>query len=137
MELQTGMTLEFEPCPEINQERLNSYAAASGDNNKIHLDESVAKAMGLPGIIAHGMLSSAFISHRALKAVKQSQNYQTFQIRHFHTRFKSMVFLGDQISVGGSVKEASAERLVLDLQAHNQKSEVITLGTVEFTAPAG
>lgn len=33
------------------------YAEASGDHNQIHQDETVALAMGLPGVIAHGMLT--------------------------------------------------------------------------------
>src|SRR5699024_859207 len=33
------------------------YAEASGDHNQIHQDDAVAKAVGLPGVIAHGMLT--------------------------------------------------------------------------------
>ncbi len=33
------------------------YADASGDHNVIHLDEQAALAVGLPGVIAHGMLT--------------------------------------------------------------------------------
>lgn len=131
-EFQTGTVIEFESTPEITQERLNAYAVASGDNNKIHLDETVAKAMGLPGVIAHGMLSAAFISHRALSALAQSPQYKSFHISRFQTRFKSMVFLGDQVSVGGTVKEALPEKLVMELHARNQKGEVLTQGTIEF-----
>ena len=36
---------------------LRAYAAASGDHNPIHLDDEVASAVGLPGVIAHGMLT--------------------------------------------------------------------------------
>ena len=36
---------------------LRAYAQASGDHNPIHLDEAVATAVGLPGVIAHGMLT--------------------------------------------------------------------------------
>jgi len=32
------------------------YAAASGDDNLIHLDDTYARGVGLPGVIAHGML---------------------------------------------------------------------------------
>lgn len=35
------------------------YAAASGDPNPIHQDEEVARSVGLPGVIAHGMLTMA------------------------------------------------------------------------------
>ena len=36
---------------------LVAYAEASGDHNPIHQDEQVALAVGLPGVIAHGMLT--------------------------------------------------------------------------------
>ncbi|NHC44096.1 MaoC family dehydratase [Motilibacter aurantiacus] len=35
------------------------YAGASGDFNPIHWDEAAALAIGLPGVVAHGMLSMA------------------------------------------------------------------------------
>ena len=35
------------------------YAGASGDFNPIHWDEQTALAVGLPGVIAHGMLTMA------------------------------------------------------------------------------
>lgn len=38
---------------------LRAYAEASGDHNPIHLDDDAARALGLPGVIAHGMLSWA------------------------------------------------------------------------------
>lgn len=44
---------------------LRRYAATSGDNNPIHLDDEVARSVGLPGVIAHGMLTMA-LAGRAL-----------------------------------------------------------------------
>jgi acyl dehydratase len=38
------------------------YAEASGDPMPIHLDDDLAKAMGLPGIIIHGLCTMAFTS---------------------------------------------------------------------------
>lgn len=43
----------------VTREDLRAYAEASGDHNPIHLDEEVAVAVGLPGVIAHGMLTLA------------------------------------------------------------------------------
>ena len=37
-------------------EQIAAYARASGDMNPIHLDERFARSVGLPGVIAHGML---------------------------------------------------------------------------------
>ena len=36
---------------------LAAYAAASGDSNPIHADDAAARAGGLPGVVAHGMLT--------------------------------------------------------------------------------
>ena len=41
----------------INREILKAYADASGDQNPIHQDEEFAKSVGLPDVIAHGMLT--------------------------------------------------------------------------------
>ncbi|WP_431279455.1 MaoC family dehydratase [Leifsonia poae] len=41
----------------ITRESLVRYAGASGDFNPIHYRDDVATAVGLPGVIAHGMLT--------------------------------------------------------------------------------
>jgi acyl dehydratase len=43
----------------ITRADLVRYAAASGDHNPIHQDEDVARSVGLPGVIAHGMYTMA------------------------------------------------------------------------------
>jgi acyl dehydratase len=44
---------------------LIAYAEASGDSNPIHVDDAAARAVGLPGVVAHGMLTLG----RAMAAV--------------------------------------------------------------------
>lgn len=46
----------------ITRADLVAYAAASGDHNPIHQDEDVARAVGLPGVIAHGMFTLALVA---------------------------------------------------------------------------
>ena len=43
----------------VTREDLVAYADASGDHNPIHQDEEVARSVGLPGVIAHGMYTLA------------------------------------------------------------------------------
>ena len=45
----------------ITRADLVRYAAASGDHNPIHQDEGVARSVGLPGVIAHGMYTLALV----------------------------------------------------------------------------
>ena len=42
---------------EINRDSLVRYAGASGDFNPIHYRDDVAQSVGLPGVLAHGMLT--------------------------------------------------------------------------------
>ena len=46
-----GLTLH------VDRATLVGYAGASGDRNVIHWDERTAQAVGLPDVIAHGMLT--------------------------------------------------------------------------------
>jgi len=43
----------------VTRADLVAYADASGDHNPIHQDEDVARSVGLPGVIAHGMYTLA------------------------------------------------------------------------------
>ena len=43
----------------VTRADLVRYAAASGDQNPIHQDDEVARSVGLPGVIAHGMYTMA------------------------------------------------------------------------------
>jgi acyl dehydratase len=51
----------------ITRADLVRYAEASGDHNPIHQDEAVARSVGLPGVIAHGMYTMA-LAARAVSA---------------------------------------------------------------------
>ncbi len=41
----------------LTRDMLARYAGASGDFNPIHLRDDIAQSVGLPGVIAHGMLT--------------------------------------------------------------------------------
>jgi acyl dehydratase len=46
----------------VNRALLKQYADASGDQNPIHQDEAFATSVGLPDVIAHGMLTMALVA---------------------------------------------------------------------------
>ena len=46
---------------EVTRDDLVAYANASGDHNPIHQDDAFARAIGLPGVIAHGMYTMALM----------------------------------------------------------------------------
>ena len=57
-DVEVGMELPAQSFP-IQRSDLVRYAGASGDFNVIHWNERVATAVGLPNVIAHGMLTMA------------------------------------------------------------------------------
>jgi acyl dehydratase len=64
----------------INRQLLIDYANASGDQNPIHQDEAFAKSVGLPDVIAHGMLTMA-LAGKYLSDISGSQNIIEFSAK--------------------------------------------------------
>ncbi len=57
-DVEVGTELPAHSFP-VQRAHLVMYAGASGDFNIIHWNERIAKAVGLPDVIAHGMLTMA------------------------------------------------------------------------------
>jgi acyl dehydratase len=57
-DVEVGTELPAQTFP-VQRAHLVMYAGASGDFNIIHWNERIAKAVGLPDVIAHGMLTMA------------------------------------------------------------------------------
>ncbi len=126
-ELSSEDFIPFKSVGVIKLEWLKEFARVSGDYNPIHQDEVVAKAMGLPGVIAHGMLISSLIHSRACEVISDYKNLRGFHIGVSQTRFKAMTFLGDEISIGGQWQVMGSNEIRLELQAKNQKGEINVL----------
>ena len=59
--MEPGQALEPKTFP-VTRAALVRYAGASGDFNPIHWSDRVATAVGLPGVIAHGMFTMALVA---------------------------------------------------------------------------
>jgi acyl dehydratase len=55
-ELEVGQVVASKDY-ELTRDSLVRYAGASGDFNPIHYRDDFAQAVGLPGVLAHGMLT--------------------------------------------------------------------------------
>lgn len=132
--MKVGTLIEPVTKGPITLEMLKLYAKASGDYNPIHTDEAAAKKAGLPGIIAHGMLTAGFLSDRAVRFMKQTE--KRWKLSSFQSRFKAMTLLGDVVTISGVVKSCDDNAITLELTATNTRGEVTTLARVEFTSTA-
>ena len=77
--IEIGVELAPKTC-NINRKLLVAYANASGDQNPIHQDEAFAKSVGLPDVIAHGMLTMA-LAGKYLSDISGSQNILEFSAK--------------------------------------------------------
>lgn len=128
--LSAGVEIEPTFFGPIQVDHLVRYAEASGDFNPIHRSLDAAHEVGLPGIIAHGMLSAGLLAERATQFMKPWGN--RWKLRSFQTRFKGMVFIDDTIGFSGIVKSRDDQELRLDLVAKNQRGEVVTTATAIY-----
>ena len=137
--LTTAIGEELTPLvkPPVTQEQLQRYATASGDFNPIHLDEEAAHRDGLDRVIAHGMLSMAFLGQFVTQQIADMPEAFVAQLK---VRFLNMVRLGDTLTCHGTVKARSGsengrESMYIECWAQNQKGERVTVGEAIVSLP--
>ena len=124
-ELVKGITLTTLTKPPITRQQLKAYSEASLDHNPIHLDDEVARKSGLPGVIAHGMLTMAFFGEFLHQTIQEQGRGRILDLS---CRFKAMTFPGDVITVHGLVREVKAQEVFCDLETRNQNGELTATG---------
>jgi acyl dehydratase len=90
----------------VTRADLARYAAASGDGNPIHLDDSAARAAGLPGVVAHGMATLALAARLVTAWAGPGAAVATLR-----TRFPRPLVVpaegGAEVAVSGRVAEVA------------------------------
>ena len=97
--VQVGDEIPLLSTEPITRQRLALYCGASGDHNPIHVDIDYAKGSGLDDVIAHGMLSMAYLGRLVTNWVSQES------VREFKTRFTAMTLVGDIVTCRGKIIE--------------------------------
>ena len=103
-DLKTGMSASF--AKTITESDIVLFAAASGDNNAIHINEEFAQTTQFKGRIAHGMLSASVISAAIAGKLPGPGTIYLGQ----NLRFKAPVRPGDTVQATVTVKELFAEK---------------------------
>jgi acyl dehydratase len=100
----------------MNRQTLIDYANASGDQNPIHQNEEFAKSVGLPDVIAHGMLTMALAS----RFVAQWAG-DVSKVKEFSARFTKPVVVPAgvdvELVVSAVIDEVTARSVTLDITA--------------------
>jgi len=88
----------------IAQEQLLAYSEVSGDRNPLHLDAEFAAQTQFGGIIAHGMLTLAFVSEMMASSVGKPW-LTSGSVR---ARFKGAAYPGDSLETWGKASKSDA-----------------------------
>ncbi len=100
----------------INRTKLKSYADASGDQNPIHQDETFARSVGLPNVIAHGMYTMALAGEAVRSWVGSERS-----VIEFSTRFAKPVIVpkGEDVAISfsGKVAEVASDQITIEVIA--------------------
>lgn len=108
---------------DVTRDDLVRYAVASGDHNPIHQDQSVAESVGLPGVIAHGMLTMAL----AARAVADWTDGA--EVVELGCKFTNPVIVpaagGTDVVVAGTVKKVEEGLVTIALEVTSGGQKVL------------
>ena len=119
--------------PPLTRATLALFAGASGDHNPIHTDIHFARAAGMPDVVAHGMLSMAWLGRLLTNWAPQRD------LREFSVRFSAMTQVGERIVCTGRLTEKlerDGERLVrVAIATANEAGEIKVSGDAYLALP--
>ncbi|HTU75185.1 MAG TPA: MaoC family dehydratase [Trebonia sp.] len=126
-DIEVGTTIPSRSYP-LKRVDLVKYAGASGDFNIIHWNERAARQVGLPDVIAHGMLTMA----QGGKFVTEWADGDPAAILDYSVRFSAMVPVPDDdegatVEVSGKViKKLGDNQVEVDLAARSGDTKVLS-----------
>jgi acyl dehydratase len=108
------------------------YAEASGDHNPIHKSDDIARSVGLPRAILHGLCTMALASQVIVDGLL---NGNPTRLKSMSVRFSRPVLLDQTLTT--EVYEGTIEkngRHVIHFETRDEKGvPVLALGSAEFT----
>jgi acyl dehydratase len=129
MKVQVGDVLPPLVKAPIERIQLVKYAGASGDFNRIHVEEGFAVEAGYPSVIAHGMLSMGFLGQLVAAWVGPTR------VRRITARFRAVTFPGDTVTCRGEVVAVREGEVDLRLWTTRQDGTVTIEGTATVELP--
>lgn len=133
-ELTVG-TVVAERTVRLTREDLVRYAGASGDFNPIHYRDDVAEKVGLPGVLAHGMLTMGL----SVQTVT-SWLGDTGRILEYGVRFTRPVVVdadgGAEVTVEAKVGAVDGDTARIDLTVRHADTAVLGKAQVRVSRNA-
>ena len=111
-DLKVGQVLKNE-FDNLTRDLLKQYAKASGDTNPIHVNDAVAEAAGLKGVIAHGLFSFGFIS-KLFEDFLEHGKYG--KIIEFKVEMRGIVRVGDKLVTEATIEKIEGKRVFFSVK---------------------
>ena len=111
-DLKVGQLLKNE-FDNLTRDLLKQYAKASGDTNPIHVNDAVAEAAGLKGVIAHGLFSFGFIS-KLFEDFLEHGKYGN--IIEFNVEMRGFVRVGDKLLTEATIDKIEGKRIYFNIK---------------------
>ena len=120
----------------ISAEQIRKYAIASGDRNPVHLDAEFASHSFFGRVVAHGMLTLAFVAEMMASAYGR----HWVESGSLKVRFKKPAYPGDTLKTQGQVtkEEVKDERRLVQCNVsliNASTGEEIIAGTASVSLP--
>jgi acyl dehydratase len=113
----------------IDRDQTYRYAEASGDVNPIHVNEDVARMAGLPGVIVHGLCTTAFAARAIIDTLCKRD---PLQLKRMSVNYSRPVFPGDSITT--SIWNTPGNHLV-QFETVNMEGAVVIRGGTAAIGP--
>jgi acyl dehydratase len=115
---------------QLTRDSLVRYAGASGDFNPIHYRDDIAQAVGLPGVLAHGMLTMGAAVQVAVNWVGDAGAVIDYQVR-----FTKPVLVdakaGAKLLVTGKIAEIDTENKIVRIDLDARSNDQAVLGKAQ------
>jgi acyl dehydratase len=135
MALEVGEVVAEASFP-LTRDSLVRYAGASGDFNPIHYRDDVAQAVGLPGVLAHGMLTMGLAVQPVVDWLGDPGKVLDYQVK-----FTRPVVVdpetGAVVTVVAKVGAIEDEAVRIDLTVTFGEQTVLGKAQVRVVPPAG
>ena len=117
----------------LSRDSLVRYAGASGDFNPIHYRDDVAASVGLPGVLAHGMLTMGLAVQPVINWLGDAGRIADFQVRFTRPVVVDPV-TGAQLHVTATVGLIDDAGARIDLTVRSGDETVLGKAQVRVTA---
>lgn len=114
----------------VSEEMMEQFLQITGDVNPLHRDAAYAATRQYVDKVVYGMLTASFFS--TLAGVYLPGRYSL--IHSVETKFLRPVYVGDMLTVSGTVKEKedAYRMLILNLLIKNREGEKVVKGTMQI-----